>query len=98
VTGVRRPPAATANAKASAAAASARVPVWPPRIDSYRAERTRSLPSRHPRLAAPAEGGQQWLVRHRGERDLDGQAVAAPGAHGDRGIVGGGDGADDGQA
>jgi hypothetical protein len=53
-------------------------------------------------LVTPARrscrGGQHRLVWHRGERDLDGQAAGAPGARGDRGIVGGGDGADDGQA
>ena len=48
--GIRRHPARTANTKAPAAAASARVPAWPPPIDSYRGEPAPAPPGL-PRLA-----------------------------------------------
>src|SRR6266700_2189964 len=61
-----------------AAAASARLPAWPPPIDSYGGEPTPALPSSPPglpRLARPAAA-----IRNRGEHDPEGQATAAPGA------------------
>ena len=48
--GIRRHPARTANTRAPAAAASARVPAWPPPIDSYGGEPTPALPSSPPGL------------------------------------------------
>jgi hypothetical protein len=59
-----------------AAAASARVPTWLPPIDSYRGEPTAALPS-SPLGFATRGAAAMW---DRGEHDLDGQAVSAPGA------------------
>ena len=76
--GIRRHPARTANTKAPAAAASARVPAWPPPIDSYGGEPTPALPSSPPGL--PRLARRAAVIRNRGEHDLEGQATAAPGA------------------
>jgi hypothetical protein len=76
--GMRRHPARTANTKAPAAAASARVPAWPPPIDSYGGEPTRALPSSPP--GSPCLARRAAVIRNRGEHDLEGQATAAPGA------------------
>ncbi len=69
--GIRRHPARTANTKAPAAAASARVPAWPPPIDSYRGEPTPALPSSPPGL--PRLARRAAVIRNRGEHDLEGR-------------------------
>src|SRR6266705_2067877 len=76
--GIRRHPARTAYTKAPAAAASARVPAWPPPIDSYGGEPAPALPSSPPGL--PRLARRAAVIRNRGEHDLEGQATAAPGA------------------
>ncbi len=71
--GIRRHPARTANTKAPAAAASARVPAWPPPIDSYGGEPTPALPSSPPGL--PRFARRAAVIRNRGEHDLEGRAI-----------------------
>ena len=61
-----------------AAAASARMPAWPPPIDSYGGEPTPALPSSPPGL--PRLARRAAVIRNRGEHDLEGQATTAPGA------------------
>ncbi len=78
MTAFRRHPARTANTKAPAAAVSARVPAWPPPIDSYGGEPAPALPSSPPGL--PRLARRAAVIRNRGEHDLEGQATAAPGA------------------